>query len=174
VHSFIPWLTIGAAPLSAVQNTRFEMNEKGVELKPEAHMAFGCGREAPRVRQHRMIFDKPFLLLMERAGANLPHFALWVDNAELLVPWQVAIRCLSVMNDLPLDDLQRDPALQWVNLGNLPAQYDAREALLACAYSFKLSPRFREGIGQSHRRERKFIRRKNLLQPSDIVEKAEP
>ena len=28
--------------LSAVQNTRFEINEKGVELRSESHMAFGC------------------------------------------------------------------------------------------------------------------------------------
>jgi len=73
--------------LSAVQNTRFEMNEKGVELRSEAHMSFGCAKEAPPVRQHRMIFDKPFLLLMERAGAKMPYFALWVDNSELLVLW---------------------------------------------------------------------------------------
>jgi hypothetical protein len=50
-------------------------------------MAFGCGVEEPPVRQHRMIFDKPFLLLMQRQGAKVPYFALWVDNAELLVPW---------------------------------------------------------------------------------------
>jgi hypothetical protein len=73
--------------LSAVQNTRFEMNEKGVELRSEAHMAFGCAKEAPPARSHRMIFDKPFLLLMERTGAKMPYFALWVDNSELLVPW---------------------------------------------------------------------------------------
>jgi len=73
--------------LSVVQNTRFEMNEKGVELRSEAHMAFGCGMEAPPVRQHRMVFDKPFLLLMERTGAKTPYFVVWVDNPELLVPW---------------------------------------------------------------------------------------
>ena len=72
--------------LSAVQNTRFEMNEKGVELASEAHMAFGCAKEAPPVRQHIMVFDKPFLLLMQRQGAKVPYFALWVDNPELLVP----------------------------------------------------------------------------------------
>ena len=72
---------------SAVQNTRFEMNEKGVELRSEAHMAFACGQESPPVRQHRMVFNKPFLLVMQRTGAKMPYFALWVDNPELLVPW---------------------------------------------------------------------------------------
>ena len=32
-----------------------------------------------------MIFDKPFLIILERANAKMPYFALWVDNAELLV-----------------------------------------------------------------------------------------
>jgi hypothetical protein len=72
---------------SAMQSVRFEMNEKGVELQSEAHMAFGCGREAEPERPHVMIFDKPFLLVLERKGARMPYFALWVDNPELLVPW---------------------------------------------------------------------------------------
>jgi hypothetical protein len=32
-----------------------------------------------------MIFDKPFLVLMRRADRTMPYFALWVDNAELMV-----------------------------------------------------------------------------------------
>jgi hypothetical protein len=72
--------------LGAVQQTRFEMNEKGVELRSEANMAFGCAKPA-RATNHRMIFDKPFLILMERAGAPMPYFALWVDNPELLTAW---------------------------------------------------------------------------------------
>jgi hypothetical protein len=73
---------------SAVQNTVFAMNEKGVELKSEAHMAFGCAKEEEPVRKHRMIFDKPFLILMQRTAAATPYFALWVDNPELLVSWK--------------------------------------------------------------------------------------
>ena len=34
------------------------------------------------------IFDKPFLILLERKGAANPYFALWVGNAELLVPFK--------------------------------------------------------------------------------------
>jgi len=34
-----------------------------------------------------MIFDKPFLVVLRREGAKAPYFALWVDNAELLVPY---------------------------------------------------------------------------------------
>jgi hypothetical protein len=73
--------------LSALQTIKFEMNEKGVELRSEAHMAFGCGKEGEPHRKHLMIFDQPFLVLLERTGARMPYFALWVDNPELLVPW---------------------------------------------------------------------------------------
>lgn len=73
--------------LSALQTIKFEMNEKGVELQSEAHMAFGCGKEGEPPRKHLMIFNQPFLVLLERTGARMPYFALWVDNPELLVPW---------------------------------------------------------------------------------------
>ncbi len=72
--------------LSAVQGICFEMDEKGVRLKSEATMRFGCAASA-RVRpEHIMIFDRPYLILMVRTGARAPHFALWVANPELLVP----------------------------------------------------------------------------------------
>jgi hypothetical protein len=73
--------------VSALQTIKFEMNEKGVELKSEAHIAFGGGREGEPPRKHIMIFHQPFLVLLERTGARMPYFALWVDNPELLVPW---------------------------------------------------------------------------------------
>ena len=74
--------------LSAVQNTKFEMNEKGVELKSESSMAFGCAKQEPAVPKHKMIFDKPFLVLMQRNSAKVPYFALWLDNPEMLVSWK--------------------------------------------------------------------------------------
>jgi len=49
-------------------------------------MAFGCAGEAPLLRQHRMIFDKPFLLLMERTARNALLCPLG-GQPELLVPW---------------------------------------------------------------------------------------
>ena len=71
--------------LSALQNIRFQIDEKGVRLRSESHMAFGCGAGGPPDARHIMVFDKPFLILMKRAGAEIPYFALWVGNAELLV-----------------------------------------------------------------------------------------
>jgi serine protease inhibitor len=74
--------------MSTVQNTVFDMNEKGVELRSESHMAFGCAEQMEPVAKHTMIFDKPFLVLMQRRDAKMPYFALWVDNPELLVTWK--------------------------------------------------------------------------------------
>ena len=72
--------------LAAIQNIRFQMDEKGVRLRSESHMQFGCAAPALPQPQHVMIFDKPFLVVLKREGAKTPYFALWVDNPELLVP----------------------------------------------------------------------------------------
>ena len=75
--------------LSALQNTRFQMDEKGVKLRSESHISVGCAAEKRMQPQHRLIFDRPFLIMLQRDGTASPYFALWVDNPELLVPWQV-------------------------------------------------------------------------------------
>lgn len=69
--------------LSAVQSTKFEMNEEGVKLQSESSMEFGCAKQMEPVPAHRMIFDRPFLILMQRTN-SLPYFALWVSNPEIL------------------------------------------------------------------------------------------
>jgi hypothetical protein len=71
--------------LSALQNTRFQLDEKGVRLRSEGHMAFGCSRAAMPEPKHVMVFDRPFLITLVQTGAKAPYFALWVDNVELLV-----------------------------------------------------------------------------------------
>lgn len=72
--------------VSAVQNIRFQFDEKGVRLRSESHISFGCG-SAPRPPppKHVMIFDEPFLIMLQSTGAEVPYFALWVGNPELLV-----------------------------------------------------------------------------------------
>lgn len=72
--------------LAAVQNIRFEMDEKGVRLRSESTLQFGCAANAPPRPQHLLIFDKPFLILMMRKDAGVPYFALWAETAELMVP----------------------------------------------------------------------------------------
>jgi hypothetical protein len=71
--------------LSAMQNTRFQLDEKGVRLRSESHLTFGCAAQYKPPPSHVMVFDKPFLIMLTRAGAKAPHFALWVDNPEVLV-----------------------------------------------------------------------------------------
>ncbi|MDD4889312.1 MAG: hypothetical protein PHU85_05230 [Phycisphaerae bacterium] len=70
--------------LSAVQNIRFQIDEKGVRLRSESHVSFGCSAEYSPRPKHVLIFDQPFVVLMQRQAASNPYFALWVSNAELL------------------------------------------------------------------------------------------
>jgi hypothetical protein len=73
--------------LSAVQNIRFQLDERGVRLKSESHISFGCaGSPAPPPTRHIMVFDQPFLLMLQRKDSPVPYFAMWVANAELFGP----------------------------------------------------------------------------------------
>lgn len=67
----------------ALQSIRFKLDRNGAILKSEGLMAKGGSAGPPP----EYIFDKPFLLLLERERAENPYFALWVDNAELLVKY---------------------------------------------------------------------------------------
>ena len=62
----------------AEQDIRFRLDEHGAALRSEAVLGIFGGPEVLR-------FDRPFLILLERKGAARPYFALWVDNAGLLV-----------------------------------------------------------------------------------------
>lgn len=73
--------------LSAEQSIRFQMDEKGVRLKSEAQMTFGCSAHMAPPPRHIMIFDRPFLMLLKNNDADMPYFAMWINNPELLVPW---------------------------------------------------------------------------------------
>ncbi len=64
--------------IRAIQSIRFRLDEKGALLKSEAAIMLGG---MPR----NYIFNKPFLLCLREKGAKYPYFAMWVDNAELLL-----------------------------------------------------------------------------------------
>ena len=66
----------------AVQQTRFRLDEKGAALVSEASLGGGG------IPATSLIFDKPFLIMIQRVGAKMPYCALWVANAELLVPYE--------------------------------------------------------------------------------------
>ncbi len=68
----------------AEQLVRFQLNEKGAILKSEAVMVMTAMALMPS--GHFLIFDKPFLILMKRANADQPYFAMWVGNPSLLIP----------------------------------------------------------------------------------------
>ena len=64
----------------ARQKIRFKLDETGAVLKSEAIYA--------AAKAESLIFDEPFLIMIQRQNAKMPYFALWVDNAELLVPFE--------------------------------------------------------------------------------------
>jgi hypothetical protein len=66
----------------ALQSIRFELNEAGVQLRSEVFIFVGVTSIPPQPR--RLIFDKPFLFMMKLRDADLPYFAMWIDNPELL------------------------------------------------------------------------------------------
>ena len=70
---------------SAVQNICFQMDEKGVVLRSESHHIMACSMPHEPHPEHIMIFDQPFLVLLQREGAAAPYFACWVGNADLLL-----------------------------------------------------------------------------------------
>ncbi|MBI5725665.1 MAG: hypothetical protein HZA50_17025 [Planctomycetes bacterium] len=67
--------------LDATQNIRLQLDERGMKLMSESHISFGCS--APEFADY-LIFDKPFLVMLQRDGAKMAYFVMWVGNAELL------------------------------------------------------------------------------------------
>jgi len=66
----------------AQQNIRFQLDERGGVLKSHS-LIFSIFSIAP---VSHLIFDAPFLVMIRYGDSPQPYFALWVDNAEILVP----------------------------------------------------------------------------------------
>jgi hypothetical protein len=64
----------------AGQNLRFQLDERGALLRSSSMMV--CYTCAPPTN---CIFDEPFLLMLRYGDSPQPYFAMWVDNAEILV-----------------------------------------------------------------------------------------
>ena len=74
--------------LQAWQRTAFKLNETGAEIKSEAKVAIFCledEEETTKPTPKKMIFDKPFFLMLRRTDAQHPYFVLHAVNAELMV-----------------------------------------------------------------------------------------
>jgi hypothetical protein len=65
----------------ARQSVRFALDEKGATVKSEAKILVPKNGHAPR----RIVFDRPFLLYLERAGAENPYLAIWFENPHLFL-----------------------------------------------------------------------------------------
>lgn len=62
----------------ALQQIRFKLDERGAVLKSEAYFEALCS--CPDI-----IFNKPFLVLLQYKDNEMPYFAAWIDNPELLI-----------------------------------------------------------------------------------------
>lgn len=65
----------------ARQTLRFGLDEKGATLKSEAELRIYKNGRTPR----RIVFDRPFLLYLERVGAENPYLAIWFENPNLFL-----------------------------------------------------------------------------------------
>jgi hypothetical protein len=63
---------------TACQALRFKLDRCGAGMQAEAKI------EVRPAVPRRFVFDRPFLIVMRKRGAQHPFFVMWVDNAELL------------------------------------------------------------------------------------------
>ncbi|MHB1000329.1 MAG: hypothetical protein ACYC27_13895 [Armatimonadota bacterium] len=63
----------------ALQSIRFRLDETGAVLKSEGVIVCSASRI-------NLVFDKPFLVLLQRKDAKNPYMAVWIGNTELLLP----------------------------------------------------------------------------------------
>ena len=69
------------SPVESLQQIRFRLDEKGAILKSQAMVA-GCDVS------DNLVFNRPFLALLKTKTAKMPYLAIWIDNAELLLPFK--------------------------------------------------------------------------------------
>ena len=73
---------LGALIVAARQMIEFRLDREGVVLRSAAEV-YGVTAMQPGERE--FMFDRPFLVFVRQRGAENPAFAMWVDNAELLI-----------------------------------------------------------------------------------------
>lgn len=69
------------APVCAIQMIRFQLDREGVRMHGAASVFGSISME------NRLMFDRPFMIIMKRKGSELPYFAMWVANTELMCPF---------------------------------------------------------------------------------------
>jgi len=73
--------------ITAWQRTAFILNEKGAEIESLVISMVLSEEEngEENLRPKKMIFDKPFLILLKRTYSQNPYFGLWAANTELMI-----------------------------------------------------------------------------------------
>lgn len=69
------------------QRNAFVLDENGGRVESEAVITAAPAAEMPVEHPHpkHLVFNKPFFLMVKRAENPNPYFAMWVENAELMV-----------------------------------------------------------------------------------------
>lgn len=69
----------------AYQRTGFILNENGAVVESEAYTtADSMTAEPIKVLPKKMVFDKPFFVIIKRTNSDNPYFVMYVQNTELL------------------------------------------------------------------------------------------
>jgi hypothetical protein len=71
----------------AWQRTAFILDERGAEIESEAEIEAASAameEDYEKPKPKKMIFDKPFLILLKRIDNKKPYFGLWTTNTELM------------------------------------------------------------------------------------------
>jgi hypothetical protein len=72
--------------VEALQKIDFTLSRTGVVLKSEARLA--AAKKAVSREQRHLHFDRPFLICVQKREPDAtPFFLMWVDNAELMKPY---------------------------------------------------------------------------------------
>jgi hypothetical protein len=73
----------------AWQRTAFILDESGAEIESEAEIEVAVVEELEEEletpKPKKLIFNKPFLVLLKRTDAKKPYFGLWTTNTELML-----------------------------------------------------------------------------------------
>jgi hypothetical protein len=77
----------------AMQKIDFSLTRTGVVLKSEARLRATRGASADVEKPRHLHFDRPFLICVKKREPNAtPFFLMWVDNAELMQPYDKSPR----------------------------------------------------------------------------------
>jgi hypothetical protein len=70
----------------AKQSVIFKLDEQGAILKSKAKIkaTYGSKRFDDTQIFQRLIFDAPFLLILKEKNKELPYFAIWISNEEIM------------------------------------------------------------------------------------------